>query len=143
MRKRGTVFVHFILSIPGNSHDPQLEDVDYGRFNQTMTLTADNTGTWHAPFTLTLGQQTTGIKQLYNELTVTPVVARDHITVSAGGRSINRLTLTDMGGRTVLTLNGLGTGATVTTTSLPEGMYIVTVQTEGQTYYKKIVKAGR
>ena len=70
-------------------------------------------------------------------------MARDHITVSAGGRSISRLTLTDMGGRTMLTLNDLGTGATVTTTSLPEGMYIVTVQAEGQTFYKKIVKVGR
>lgn len=123
------------------AYNPETENVY--NINETMPLKADNTGTWHAPFTLTLGQQTTGIKQLYNELTITPVVARDHITVSAGGRTISRLTLTDMGGRTVLTLNGLGMGATVTTASLPEGMYIVTVQAEGQTYYKKIVKAGR
>lgn len=138
-----------MMSVYGETGD-QLRFVAYNpetelvyNITETTTFTADNTGSWNAPYALTLGGQTTGIAQLYSELSVTPAVARDHITVTAGGRAISRLTLTDMGGRTLLTLADLGQGATVTTSSLPEGMYIVTVRAEGQTFYKKIVKAGR
>jgi hypothetical protein len=45
-----------------------------------------------------------------------------------------------MSGQTVVSLTDLGKGATVTIGQLPEGMYIVTIQAGGRSYYKKILK---
>jgi hypothetical protein len=90
---------------------------------------------------LTLGNEATGLKQLNNDLSLK--MAGNYITVNAGGKYINRLTLTNMGGVAVLSVNDLGTGATITTGSLAEGMYIVTIQAEGKTYYEKILKANK
>lgn len=121
-------------------------DVDADKFydiTENISFSADNVGTWYAPYVMTLGGQTTGISELYDELKVTPLVARDHITVSAGGRNISRLTLTNLSGVTVLSLSDLGKGATVTTGMLADGVYILTVQAEGRTYYKKILKANK
>lgn len=115
----------------------------YYTVNEHMTFKADNEGSWFAPAKLTLGGQTTDIQQLYGELTVTPAVARDHITVSAGGRYISGVSLTNMGGATVLSVHDLGTGATITTSSLQDGLYILTVQAGGKTYYRKILKANQ
>jgi hypothetical protein len=78
-----------------------------------------------------------------SELAVTPLVANDHITVSAGGRQINRLTLTNMGGQTVVSVNDLGTSGVIALGALQDGLYIVTVQAEGNTYYQKIRKANK
>ena len=104
---------------------------------------ADNMGSWYAPIALTLGEETTGMKQTYNDLLITPLVARDHITVSAGGRHISQLTITNMNGVSVIDIKDLGTGGVVTIGSLMEGVYIATVKAEGNTYYKKIVKANK
>ncbi len=138
-----------MMSVYGNNGDAlrfvavdKNSDAVYD-ITETLTFTSTNVGSWNLPYTLTLGNKSTNIEQLYSELSVTPVVARDHITVSAGGRQISKLTMTNMGGQTVLSVSNLGKGATVTTTTLPEGMYIVTVQAEGQTYYKKILKANK
>lgn len=110
---------------------------------EAIRFSADNVGSWYAPFTLTLGGEATDIKQLYDGLTVTPAVAHDHITVSAGGMGISYLTLTNMNGVTVLTVTDLGKGGTIATGQLADGMYIVTVQAGGNTYYKKIIKTGK
>jgi len=110
---------------------------------EAIRFSADNVGSWYAPFTLTLGGEATDIKQLYDGLTVTPAVAHDHITVSAGGMAISYLTLTNMNGVTVLTVTDLGKGGTIATGQLADGMYIVTVQAGGNTYYKKIIKTGK
>ena len=121
-------------------------DVNTEKFydiSESVHFSADNVGAWYAPYTLTLGGEATGIKEMYGDLIVTPLVARDHITVSAGGKDISRLMLTNMNGVTVLSLTDVGKGATVTTGMLSEGMYIVTVQAEGNTYYKKIIKANK
>jgi hypothetical protein len=110
---------------------------------ETLRFKADNQGSWFAPIALTLGDEATGIKEISDDLLITPLVARDHITVSAGGRFINRLTITNMNGLQVIDVNDLGTGGVVTIGSLLDGVYIVTVKAEGNTYYKKIVKANK
>ena len=74
---------------------------------------------------------------------MTPAVAKDFITVNAGGRHISRLTITNAGGQTVVAINELGRGGVITTASLPEGVYIVTIQAEGQNYYQKIFKTSK
>jgi hypothetical protein len=60
--------------------------------------------------------------------------------VSASGRNISYVSLTNMGGRVVISVSDLGKGAIITTSQLPAGMYIVTVKADGQTFYKKIIK---
>lgn len=115
----------------------------YYDISESINFSAENVGTWYAPYVLTLGNEATGIEELYGELTVTPLVAHDYITVSAGGKSISHLTLTNLNGVTVLSLSDLGKGATITTGMLTDGVYILTVQAEGKSYYKKILKANK
>ena len=119
------------------------ETKEFFDINETFYFKSDNIGTWNAPISLTIGNETTGINTLNGDFIVTPLVANDHITVTAGGREISRLTLTNMSGQTVVSVNDLGTSAVIALGSLQDGLYIVTVQAEGNTYYQKIRKANR
>ncbi len=138
-----------MMSVYGQAGDDirfialDLNDKKFYDIHETLSLSADNVGTWHMPYLLTLGGETTDIQKLYNDLTVTPTVAHDHLTVSAGGRNIDRLTLTNTGGVQVVSVSNLGKGATVATGMLPDGVYILTVYAEGKTFYKKIIKANK
>jgi hypothetical protein len=118
-----------------------LTDGVYYDITEQVEFAADNVGTWHMPYALSVGNESTKVEELSSALSVTPNVVRDHITVSAAGRNISYLSLTNMGGRVVVSLTDLGKGATITTSQLPEGVYIVTVKADGQTFYKKIIKS--
>jgi hypothetical protein len=116
-----------------------------GRFfdiTESVQFHVDNVGSWCLPYALHIGKEATGIKELYDELEVTPVFS-DHITVSAGGRTISKMSLTNMSGRVVLRADNLGTGAVIPTGTLSEGVYVATVVADGQTYYKKILKVNK
>ncbi len=119
--------------------DPQTEMV-YS-ISETVEFGSDPVGSWNMPYMLTIGNQTVGIGKLYAGLSVTPRVAYDYVTVSIGGHDINRLTLTDMSGRTVASMAATGKEATVAISQLPEGIYIVTAVADGRSYYQKIVKS--
>jgi hypothetical protein len=108
---------------------------------ESLKFKADNEGTWYAPIALTLGNETTGMSEVNKDLLIS--VGSSYITVNAGGKNISSLTLTNMGGVTVLSASDLGTGATITTGSLSDGMYIVTIKAEGKTYYEKILKGNK
>ena len=118
-----------------------LTDGVYYDITEQVEFAADNVGTWHMPYALSVGNESTKVEELSSALSVTPNVIRDHITVSAAGRNISYLSLTNIGGRVVVSLTDLGKGATITTSQLPEGVYIVTVKADGQTFYKKIIKS--
>ena len=118
-------------------------DEQYYNLKENVTFTADNIGNWRSPYFLSIGGQTTDIEQQNGEFSVTPTVVSDYIIVSAGARNINRVTLTNTGGLVVMTVDDLGSGGTITTSSVPEGVYIVTIQAEGQNYYKKIIKTNK
>lgn len=110
--------------------------------NEKLTFVADNVGCWNAPRLLTIGNETTAIETTASELTVTPMVFADHVSVSAP-QPMSMLTLTNMGGQQVVSLSSLGHAATLTTGQLPAGTYILTVKAGAETYYKKIMKAGK
>ena len=136
-----------VMNVCGNGG----EDVVFKAYDKTseqyfmiaehVAFVADNSGTWFAPMRLTQGSETTGMEKVNKDLLID--VAGNAITVNAGGKYINSLTLTNMGGVAVMTVSDLGTGATITTGSLADGMYIVTIQAEGKTYYEKILKANK
>ena len=117
-----------------------LTDDTYYDITEQLAFADDNVGTWHAPFALNIGGESTSVEELNSEFTVTPAIVRDHISVSASGRNISYVSLTNMGGRVVISVSDLGKGAIITTSQLPAGMYIVTVKADGQTFYKKIIK---
>ena len=118
-------------------------DETFFDLNEHLVFNADNVGSWHAPFALTLGGETTGVDVLNSDLTVTPAVAYDHITVSAGGRNIEYIALTNMAGTQVVAAANVGPKAVVATGSLAAGVYILTVKADGKTYYKKMMKANK
>ena len=105
---------------------------------EIVSFAADNVGTWNAPYTLTLGGEVNKIDEVYSDFALTPDVANDHLTINLAGKEISRLTLTALNGQNMLSLKNVGKGATITTNSLPTGVYILSVQAEGQSYYKKI-----
>lgn len=107
--------------------------------NENLKLSSDNVGTWKAPYILNMVDQATGVEMMNSDFSVTPLVAQDKITVNAGGRTITNLSIVNMSGQAVLSISDFGKGGTIDVGQLLEGMYILTVQAEGQTYYKKIV----
>jgi hypothetical protein len=110
--------------------------------SENLKLRSDNVGTWKVPYILNVVDQATEIETTSSDFIVSPLVAQDRITVSAGGRTITRLSIINMSGQTVLTISDFGKGGTIDVAQLPEGTYVLTVQAEGRTYYKKIVKAN-
>ena len=127
--------IHFVVFNTANERFYDLKE--------NVTFTADNLGTWQSPYRMSMHDHATGIESQSSDFSVTPVVAKDFITVNAGGRHISRLTITNAGGQTVVAINELGRGGVITTASLPEGVYIVTIQAEGQNYYQKIFKTSK
>jgi hypothetical protein len=110
---------------------------------ESLQFKVDNVGTWNLPYALHIGNEATKVENLLKELAVTPQVFRDHLTVNVGGRHISKLMLTNMSGVVVLRADNLGKSAVVATGSLPEGVYVITVVADGQTYYKKLLKANK
>ena len=129
------------------------EEINFLAFNKqtesvyivsdTIEFSLEPIGSWIKPYSLIMGDETTSVDELYSDLTVTPYVAFDHISVTAGGHDISSLSLTDMSGRTLFRMDVNGKGATIATSQLPEGVYIITVVADGRSYYHKIVKTNK
>jgi hypothetical protein len=83
------------------------------------------------------------MKDLYNELGLNLSMNGNYLTVNAGGKYIDKLTITNTSGVTMLSVSNLGTSATITTGQLPNGVYIVTASADGKTLYNKILKANK
>ena len=139
----------FFITVHGDKNETihfvayNKETKEFFDINETFGFKSDNIGSLDTPTSLTIGSETTGVNTLNGDFVVTPLVANDHITVTAGGREISRLMLTNMSGQTVVSVNDLGTSGVIALGSLQDGLYIVTVQAEGNTYYQKIRKANK
>lgn len=116
----------------------------YYEIVEKVSVKADNEGSWFMPMMMTIGNETTDIVKAQNdELTIRTMMSGDCLIINLGGKYIDKLMITNAAGVTVLSLNNLGTGGTITTGQLRTGVYIITVQAEGKTYYKKIIKANK
>ena len=109
-----------------------------------MTFKAlDVVGSYKAPYALHLGAESDGIRQLYSRLGVWPARATSEITVSLGGKPIDRLTITATDGRTMYVSATGATQQTVNVSNLPAGIYIVAAKSGDDYYYKKITKVNQ
>lgn len=109
---------------------------------ESMTFTSDAVGSFRSPYALHLGDETVGVAERYAQLGVWPTLATTQITVSLGGRPIDRLTLTSTDGKTVRVKATGNAQEVINVTSLPAGIYIVAAQSGGEFFYKKIMKVN-
>lgn len=107
---------------------------------EQMEFTGDRQGSYNTPFALHVSGEATEIADLNAQLKVYPVVARDVVTVNLPSARIDRLAVYNTGGVAVISATNLEAPAQINVSSLSEGVYIVVVSSQGNTYYQKIVK---
>ena len=95
------------------------------------------------PYTLQMGDEYTGIKEMESDLKIYPVVVSDRLYVSSGTKAIDRVSLTNIYGNIVLMQTHVEGSSGLKVNDLPDGVYIVTVVQDGETFYKKIVKVSK
>ncbi|MBR4565976.1 MAG: chitobiase/beta-hexosaminidase C-terminal domain-containing protein [Prevotella sp.] len=120
------------------------EDSNYYEFNERIAFVTENAGTWNSPYPLTIQSSTTTIEQAYgNDVEVTPTVFDNFIYISSANNVITQVTLANINGQTLITLNNAGKTAKLATSQLQEGVYVLTVQMGEQTFCKKLLKAKK
>lgn len=73
-------------------------------------------------------------------LQIYPLPVRDKLNVTAGGKVIKNVRLTNTSGTTVVTATRPVTFVSLDVSALTEGVYIINVATEDKTYSRKILK---
>lgn len=66
-----------------------------------------------------------------------------NLYLSLNNKMVDRVTLTDVYGNTVLAIEDVASGEPVNISTLLTGVYIVTAEQDGAMYYKKIMKVGK
>ena len=70
-------------------------------------------------------------------------VENGNLYLSLYNKMVDRVTLTDVYGNTVLAIEDVASGEPVNISTLLTGVYIVTAEQDGAMYYKKIMKVGK
>ena len=110
---------------------------------ETLPFKSDAVGSYREPYALHLGDETVGVAERYSQLGVWPTMATTEITVSLGGKPIDRLTLTSTDGKMVRAKASGQTQEVINVTNLPAGIYIVAAQSGNEYFYKKIMKVNK
>ena len=110
---------------------------------ETLPFKSDAVGSYREPYVLHLGDETVGVAERYSQLGVWPTMATTEITVSLGGKPIDRLTLTSTDGKMVRAKASGLTQEIINVTNLPAGVYIVAAQSGNEYFYKKIMKVNK
>lgn len=110
---------------------------------ETLPFKSDAVGSYREPYVLHLGDETVGVAERYSQLGVWPTMATTEITVSLGGKPIDRLTLTSTDGKMVRAKASGQTQEVINVTNLPAGVYIVAAQSGNEYFYKKIMKVNK
>ncbi|MBQ8466186.1 MAG: chitobiase/beta-hexosaminidase C-terminal domain-containing protein [Prevotella sp.] len=110
---------------------------------ETLPFKSDAVGSYREPYALHLGDETVGVAERYSQLGVWPTMATTEITVSLGGKPIDRLTLTSTDGKMVRAKASGQTQEVINVTNLPAGIYIVAAQSGTEYFYKKIMKVNK
>lgn len=109
---------------------------------ESLTFTEDAVGSYRAPYVLHLGSEYNSVQKLYSQFSVWPTMATTEITVSLGEKTIDRLTLTSIDGKTTYSASPNATQSKVNVTSLPAGVYIVSAKSGNEYFYQKIMKVN-
>ena len=108
---------------------------------ESVNFTADAVGTLDAPYRMTIGGDANGIAEIASgQMKISPAVIRDRMTVTLGTSHSLRLTIANANGQTVGSWKKLADGSTVDVSSLPAGVYVVTVKAGKQVFTKKVMK---
>lgn len=86
------------------------------------------------------GITATGIGHPQQEMAVYPVPFTNSLTVTTPDADFNQVVLMDLTGKTILQKETKGNQTTFNTTDLPQGIYILQMQSEKEMISKKIVK---
>ena len=109
---------------------------------ESLIFTEDAVGSYRAPYVLHLGSEYNSVQKLYSQFSVWPTMATTEITVSLGEKTIDRLTLTSIDGKTTYSASPNATQSKVNVTSLPAGVYIVSAKSGNEYFYQKIMKVN-
>lgn len=119
------------------------DEVVYG-IKETAVYGTDLLGNLRSPYMLTVGDDATGIAGTTTAgWNVWPTVASTRLYVECNGEVIDKLTLTDAYGATVMVCKDVASGHGIDVSRLSDGMYIVTAVQGVDVFYKKIVKVSR
>ena len=119
------------------------DEVVYG-IKETAIYGTDLLGNLRSPYVLTVGDDATGIAGTTTAgWNVWPTVASTRLYVERNGEVIDKLTLIDAYGATVMVCKDLASGHGIDVSRLSDGMYIVTAVQGVDVFYKKIVKVSR
>lgn len=100
-------------------------------------------GSLNDPYTLMISKEVTGIGDMKSACRVWPEVFTDKLYVTCPGESMDMVTLTDAYGRVVLVQREVQSDSSIDVAHLTEGVYIVTVKTGSDYYYKKLLKVKK
>ena len=114
----------------------------YVNMKESIAFTEEVVGSFSAPLALHLGPEGNNVKDLYSQLAVWPTVATTDFTVSLGEKTIDRLTLTSLDGKTTYAASPAASQAKVNVTNLPAGVYVVCAKSGNDFFYKKIMKVN-
>lgn len=109
---------------------------------ESIAFTEEVVGSFSAPLAMHLGPEGNSVKDLYSQLAVWPTVATTDFTVSLGEKTIDRLTLTTLDGKTTYAASPAASQTKVNVTNLPAGVYVVCAKSGNDYFYKKIMKVN-
>jgi hypothetical protein len=119
------------------------DEVVYG-IKETAIYGTDLLGNLRSPYVLTVGDDATGIAGTVTAgWNVWPTMVSTRLYVGRNGDVIDKLTLTDAYGATVMVCKDVASGHGIDVSRLADGVYIVTAVQGADVFYKKIVKVSR
>ncbi len=118
-----------------NNSTEQVYDI-----TETTSFSQSVMGDLNSPYLLHIGNQSTGITSASNSLNA--YISKDGRLYIEGLSNIEKVSLTDMGGSKVYTSTWQGNHLFESVNGLPDAAYILTVVSDGKTYYKKLIKRG-
>lgn len=100
-------------------------------------------GSIRLPYRLNIGDVANGINTAETGISVWPAVVSDRLYVECNSETVDKVIITDLGGATRLVAADVVSGGAVNVSTLSEGVYVVTVRSGSDVFYKKIVKSGK
>jgi len=109
---------------------------------ETICFSANVVGNLTNPFILHLGSAT-GLDKNGSSLLIYPNPVKDRLFIRTDLQNVKEIRIIDMKGSVLLTTDTLPLGVGLDVTSLTEGIYFITIQTDTDLIRQKFVKSNR